>query len=616
MVKYRKKSIFALRNTSYPDLTMKRSIFPYALFGIVLSLLWMGVALQNGTQREKTPLLITDIKALPDGRFLVTEKGTKQLSLYNSSFSNVESSWNFDQTPTGVAFTPDYLFVTTFDQQGELHIINRSSGKEEKVLRMQSGARAPIVNLPAGELYVLNQFSNSVTAIDLASMTIKKQADVLREPRGAVMDKAGKYLFVANFLPQQRADVDTVTACVSVIDLATFTKKTDIPLYNGSNALRAIALTEDGKYVLVTHNLGRFQVPTNQLQQGWMNTSGVSLINTESLTHEGTVLLDDPDRGAAGIWGVACVEDKLIISHSGTHEISVIDYPQFIERFEAYPQKEALAYDLRFLYGMRERIELHGNGPRSFAVSGSKLYIPTYFTDIMNVVSLSDLEVKAIPMVSNREPGNILLGEMYFNDATYCFQNWQSCNGCHPGDGRTDGMNWDLMNDGIGNSKNCKSMLYSHVTPPSMISGIRAMAEIAVRRGFNLIQFYDIPEENALLVDEYLKALRPVPSPYLIDGNLSEKAIAGRKIFEKLECNNCHSGPYFTDMKMHRIGEDIEFENGWDTPTLIEVWRTAPYLFDGRAATMMDVFETHKHGINKKVTKKELEELVEYVNSL
>lgn len=616
MVKYRKKSIFALRNTSYPDLTMNRSIFPYMLLGIALSLLWMGVALQSGAQREKTPLLITDIKVLPDGRFLVTEKGTKQLSLYNSSFANVESSWNFDQTPTGVAFTTDYLFVTTFDQQGELHVINRSSGKEEKMLRMQSGARAPIVNLSAGELYVLNQFSNSVTAIDLASMTIKKQTHVLREPRGAVMDKAGKYLFVTNFLPQQRADVDTVTACVSVIDLATFTKKTDIPLYNGSNALRDIALTEDGKYVLITHNLGRFQVPTNQLQQGWMNTSGVSLISTESLTHEGTVLLDDPDRGAAGIWGVVCVNDRLIISHSGTHEISVIDYPQFIERFEAYPQKEALAYDLRFLYGMRERIELHGNGPRSFVVSGSSLYIPTYFTDIVNVVSLSDLEVKAIPLVSNREPEGVLLGEMYFNDAAYCFQNWQSCNGCHPGDGRTDGMNWDLMNDGIGNSKNCKSMLYSHVTPPSMISGIRAMAEIAVRRGFNLIQFYDIPEENALLVDEYLKALRPVPSPYLVDGNLSEKAIAGRKVFEKLECNNCHSGPYYTDMKMHRIGEDIEFENGWDTPTLIEVWRTAPYLFDGRAATMMDVFETHKHGINKKVTKKELEELVEYVNSL
>ena len=61
---------------------------------------------------------------------------------------------------------------------------------------------------------------------------------------------------------------------------------------------------------------------------------------------------------------------------------------------------------------------------------------------------------------------------------------------------------------------------------------------------------------------------------------------------------------------------DVEFENGWDTPTLREVWRTAPYLFDGRAATMKDVFTVHKHGIDKKVSDKEIDELVEYVNSL
>jgi hypothetical protein len=67
---------------------------------------------------------------------------------------------------------------------------------------------------------------------------------------------------------------------------------------------------------------------------------------------------------------------------------------------------------------------------------------------------------------------------------------------------------------------------------------------------------------------------------------------------------------------MHRIGDNIEFEKGWDTPALVEVWRTAPYLFDGRAASMEDVFEIHKHGIIDLVSKKEIEELVEFVNSL
>ena len=67
---------------------------------------------------------------------------------------------------------------------------------------------------------------------------------------------------------------------------------------------------------------------------------------------------------------------------------------------------------------------------------------------------------------------------------------------------------------------------------------------------------------------------------------------------------------------MHRIGKKKKKKKGWDTPTLIEVWRTAPYLFDGRAATMQEVFEVHKHGIDKKISKKEIEALTEYVNSL
>ena len=275
-----------------------------------------------------------------------------------------------------------------------------------------------------------------------------------------------------------------------------------------------------------------------------------------------------------------------------------------------------LDYDLNFLYGIRERVPLQGNGPRAMALTNEKLVVPTYFADVLNVMDINTREVTSTELNPGRTESNINKGEKYFNDASHCFQNWQSCNGCHPGEARTDGMNWDLMNDGVGNSKNCKSLLFSHVTPPNMISGIRASAEVAVRAGYNFIQFFDITEDDAKCVDEYLTSLRPVPSPLLVNGELSDKAKEGRKVFEKLKCGECHSGPYYTDMKMHRIGEDIEFEKGWDTPTLREVWRTAPYLFDGRAATMEEVFEVHKHGIDKKVSKKDIEALVEYVNSL
>jgi len=558
----------------------------------------------------------TDIKETSNKQFLVSNKGDKTVVLYPAGFGRPLRVWDFEEAPTGLATRGGYAYVTTFETAGKVHFLNLQTGEVEKTLATGSGANTPLLSPDGSTLYVLNQFQNSVSKIDVNSRQIVATVRVLREPRAAVIDKEGKFLFVANFLPAQRADLDTVAARVSVIDLDGFQKIKDIPLANGSNALRGMALSPDNRYVFVTHNLGRFGVPTTQLQQGWMNTSAMGIIDVSTLENAGTVLLDDPERGAAGIWGVNCTANSIVIAHSGTHEVSLIDYNGFVEKLSAHPNKNALDFDLTFMQGIRKRILLVGNGPRNFIISGNKAFVPTYFSDTLNVVNLDDAQIHAVALNPGRVASKVDIGERVFNDATYCFQNWQSCNGCHPGDARADGLNWDLMNDGLGNPKNAKSLLYSHVTPPAMISGIRQSAEMAVRAGFTHIQFAKIPEELANCVDEYLKSLRPVPSPWLVDGKLSEKAARGKRVYEKLGCGNCHSGPYYTDLQMYRIGKDVEFEKGWDTPALVEVWRTAPYLFDGRAATMEDVFALHKHGIYEKLSGKELEELVEYVNSL
>lgn len=568
-------------------------------------------------QSADKPLCITDLKQLNAHSFAVTSREEKSIRIYDNTFSTPQAIIQLPATPTGMVVKNDLCYVTTFDNaKGRLHVVDPQTKQIKTTVVVGSGARAPLFSDDNKKLYVLNQFANTVSELELATLKPLRTFEVLREPKAAVLSKNGRYLYVNNFLPAQRADIDTVAACVSVIDLISGERIKDIHLANGSNALRGIALSPDGRYVFVTHNLGRFQVPTSQLQQGWMNTSAMSVIDTQDNSFSGSVLLDEPEQGAAGIWGIQCTPQHIVISHSGTHELSLIEYTRFINAYQGYANKMSLAYDLRFLYGMRTRHKLNGNSPRDFILDGNQVIVPTFFSDMVHVLNLDSKDLKEYDLMPNRVETTELKGEKYFNDATYCFQQWQSCNGCHPGDARTDGMNWDLMNDGIGNPKNCKSMLYSHVTPPSMISGIRVSAELAVRKGFAFIQFVEMPEEYASCVDAYLKSLRPVESPYLIDGALNEKAKRGQKVFEKLNCNSCHSGPYFTDLKMYRIGENVEFEKGWDTPTLIEVWRTAPYLFDGRAATLRDVFETHKHGIDKKVSKKEIDELTEYVNSL
>lgn len=562
------------------------------------------------------PFFPTDITLNAKGEIVMTEKGMNRISVFSSDGQMLLHSFSVDETPTGILLNDDKAYVTTSATTGHLQILSLNSGHKEASMATGSGACSPIFGPDKKHIYVCNQFQNTVSEVDPVSRKVVRTVDVLREPKSAIFSKDGQYLFVTNFLPAQRADLDYVAACVSVIKMDNFTKVKDIRLANGSNALRGICITPDGKYIYVSHNLGRFTVPTSQLQQGWMNTSAFSIIDVDKQEFLGAIVVDEPERGVAGIWSIACNNESLFISHSGTHEISVIDHQAMLDKFLNYPNKTMLDYDLRFLYGLRKFIPLKGNGPRKMIMNGNKLFIPTYFADILNIVDINTHEVTAVNLNPNREESVENKGERYFNDASHCFQQWQSCNGCHPGDARTDGMNWDLMNDGVGNSKNCKSLLFSHPTPPSMISGIRESAEFAVRAGFKFIQFFDVTEEDAVCVDAYLNALRPVPSPYLVNGELSDLAKEGRKVFDKLQCAECHSGTYFTDLKMHRIGDNIEFEKGWDTPTLREVWRTAPYLFDGRAATMNEVFEEHKHGVKKKISQKEIQALTEYVNSL
>lgn len=570
----------------------------------------------SDAQESKEPWFITDVAVGDAGQVILSCRGDKSLKITDPQGRQVVKTIPLQQTPTGVIAKEGKAYVSCFDTRGEIVTVDLKEGKIVNTVPVGAGAEAPAWSKEEDKIFVCNRFAGTVSEVDVKNGKVTREVKVLREPSKVVVSPDGKYLFVANALPAQRADVDYVACCVSVIDLASFQKVKDIRLENGSNALRGATLSPDGKYLFVSHNLGRFTVPTSQLQQGWMNTNAMSVVDVASLEFKGAVLLDEPERGAAGVWGVECTPGYLIVSHSGTHEISVIDYPELIKKFEAYPDKMALNYDLHFLYGIRERIALKGNGPRNFIVRDQEVIVPMFFSDDLNWYDLNTKQLSEVALNPGRQETMAQKGERIFNDAAFCFQNWQSCNGCHPGDARTDGMNWDLMNDGVGNSKNCKSLLLSLETPPCMISGIRANAHVANRAGFKYIQFMELKEEDAACVDAYVASLKPVPSPYLVDGELSEKAKKGRKVFERLKCDACHSGPYYTDMKMHRIGEDIEFEQGWDTPTLIEVWRTAPYLFDGRAATMEEVFGVYKHGVDKKLSKTDLDALVEYVNSL
>jgi cytochrome c5 len=427
-----------------------------------------------------------------------------------------------------------------------------------------------------------------------------------------------------------------VAAAVTVIDTAAKQVAGQIMLPNGSTGVRGIVVSPDGAHVYVTHVLARYQVPTTQLERGWMNTSGLSILDAKSLTYINTVLLDDVDLGAANPWGVIVTPDgtNIFVTHAGTHEISVIDRTALHLKLKQVTEgkkvsnvsesAEDVPNDLSFLVGIRTRIGLPGNGPRCIAIGNNTIYVGEYFSDSLSVIPCNKISRNAVTSIAlgpQQKADPVRQGELLFNDAMMCFQQWQSCASCHP-DGRADGLNWDLLNDGLGNPKQTKSLLLSHETPPVMITGIRPDAETAVRAGMKYIQFIVRPDEDARAIDAYCKSMKPVPSPARADGKLSPAAQRGKNVYDRAKCSVCHPAPLFTDLKKYDVGLGTGREQGqvFDTPTLVEIWRTAPYLYDGRALTMKDVLTTYNtnntHGITMNLTDDEINDLCEYILSL
>lgn len=553
--------------------------------------------------------------------------------------------------PTSLAIdeTRHTLFVSCGSSESMVCAIDLESMQIKQRYGAGHGAGGLTIDADRQWLIVCNRFDNDVSIIDLASGDELARVDVVREPCATAIAPDTGVVFVVNHLPLDPADSGDVAAEVSVIvpqvDQPGHFETKSIRLLNGSTSCRDIVISPDEKWAFVSHTLARYQLPTTQLDRGWMNTNAISVIDVQRQTLLNTVLLDGIDSGAATPWGMEVTADgkTLCVTHAGSHEVSVIDVDAvttFLRQAEPTPVAKDIANDLSLLHGKRRRISLSGDrrylvnslqnpavgGPRDIAIVGSKAFVACYFTDNLAIVDLEENSrnpVKILVLNSQLEMTQARIGEMLFNDARICFQHWQSCASCHP-DGRVDGLNWDLLNDGLGNGNNVKSMLLVDRTAPMMISGVRADAEQAVRSGIRHSLFTVRPQEDIDAIMAYLKSIEPVPSPHLEQGRLSQAASRGKELFfsDRVGCYRCHPEPLYTDQQMHNVGTAREDSNRstFDTPTLIECWRTAPYMHDGRYTTLQQVFQEGNHGLSNNsdhpLTRQELNDLTQFILSL
>lgn len=584
----------------------------------------------------------------PDGRLLYLACATAyQVVVYDISEREIARRIEVPATPSGLALSSDgqRLYVTCAAPRSKVCLITTGAGKIRSTFSAGHTAMAPVLSSDGRFLYVCNRFNNAVEFFDLERGKSVAQVPVDREPVAAVLSANGKLLFVANHIHSGPSDRGIVAATVSVIDTQKRKLIKHISLTNGSTLLRGLCVSPDGKYVGVTHTLARFHLPTTTVEHGWMNDNALSLIDANELTLLATVLLDEDKQGAANPWAAQWSADGkwICVTHAGTHEVSLIDAPALLAKIcnlPAQPDRSAtpnlssnaaqarndIPNDLGFLCGLRTRIKLRGNGPRCLSIVGKKVYVGNYFSDSLSILNLDPATNKSATIHLESPLGVVAQrkGEMYFNDATLCYQGWQSCASCHSSDARVDGMNWDLLNDGLGNPKNVKSLLLSFQTPPVMAMGVRSDAAAAIRAGMRHILFTNPREDVASAMDEYVKNLQPISSPFLVHNRLSRSAERGQKLFfsASVGCSSCHSPPLFTDLKPHGVGTG-KFDQNTDefyTPSLVELWRTAPYLHDGSAATLRDVVLRHnpgdKRGHTSHLKPSEVDDLVSFLLSL
>jgi YVTN family beta-propeller protein len=260
--------------------------------------------------------------------------------------------------------------------------------------------------------------------------------------------------------------------------------------------------------------------------------------------------------------------------------------------------------------------------------------------------------VATIGTVTNEKLApEVLLGKQIFynaGDVRMARDGYLSCAACHL-DGETDGQVWDFtdLGEGLRNTPDLRGrrgMGHGNIHWTANFDEIQDF-EAPIRFAFGGTGFMSdadffsgtrfaslgdpkagfSPELDALAA--YVATFEAVPrSPYrTAAGSLTAEGAAGRVVFQGLDCRQCHSGSNLTDTSMHNVGT-IKASSGQrlgqtltgiETPTLKGVWATAPYLHDGSAATLADVFEQgasdSPHGVVRSLNETDQANLIAFL---
>lgn len=492
-------------------------------------------------------------------------------------------------------------------------------------------------------IYVVNTFSSNISVIDISSEKEMKRLRVGDDPTGIAISEDGQILVGSRRARLSKYGVPLETDLIGID--SKYDRVNERMSMSNAYMIENIVFTPSSDLALTTLIRPKNNIPSVQVEGGWMMTHGIGVIETGGDEKIAQLLIDEPNSYYPDPFDIVVTPDgkKAFVSSSGVNVISVIaiDSLRSLVKKSTQTQLDRLANDLgtsrSFIIG---RIKT-GAGPKGMVMSpdGKQLYVAEQLEDKIAVIDVgTSQKIGSIDLGGPDKVSVLRHGRRLFTNAGHTFQNQYSCYTCHP-DNHEDGLVYNMAGKQMGrNLANTLSLREIGDTAPFKWNGKNQTVykQDGMRFSTVLTRTEAFSYKDLDAITAYI--MRGIDQPpnlqYNPEGNLTDSQERGKAIFERITDNNgevipennrcvtCHPAPLYTNRQLADVSTlaDTDDPMLFDTPHLTNLFASSPYLHDGRAKTLEEIWTVYagddRHGRVNDLTKPQLNDLVNYLKSL